>query len=368
MEKVILFGGSFDPVHNGHIFIAKKALEFINGDKAIFIISSSPRWKEIKNNDEHREKMMRLALEDEPNLDYSTIEFTLKGKGKYTIDTIEEILKNDKKDGKKRDYYFLIGEDQLEKLHDWHRIDELCTLIKFIAYNRDENDFSLIAKENAQKYCVQLIEGKTYECSSTLVRELKSIDVKENVLKYIVDNHLYKYDDIYKLIDDKRYRHSVSVAFLALEIAKSNNLDKYKCFIASMLHDVGKDVNKNIHYMEEEWTSYKDLPFKVIHQFIGASIAKHEFDIKDEDILSSIAYHCSGRASMSLLERVVYASDKMDPLRKYDSSALIKACLEDIENGFVVVLDANKEYLENKSVDFNNLLTDQCFKFYLDKE
>lgn len=368
MGRIILFGGSFDPVHNGHIFIAKKALEALNCDKVVFIISKSPRWKDAKHNEEHRLAMIKLALEDEPNLEYSDIELRLSGGGRYTIDTIKEILKNDSELGQKNEYFFLIGEDQLENLYLWKSIDELKDLIKFVAYNRNKDDFSSLAKENASKYNVKLIDGVVYPCSSTEIRELRSIDVKEKVLYYMVERHLYKYDEIFHLIDNKRYKHSASVAFLAKKIAKNNNIDEYSAFVAGILHDVGKDVKANFNYIEEEWSEYSSLPLKVLHQFVGASLAKHRFGIKDEDILASIAYHCSGRAKMSRLERLIYASDKMDPLRDYDSQAFIKACFEDIETGFRVVLDANKEYLEAKTADFNNPLTDECFKYYLNKE
>ncbi len=366
MKRIILFGGSFDPIHNGHIFIAKRALEFIKGDKVVFIISKNPRWKKAKNNEIQRLDMLKLALENEPMLDYSDIELNLSGGGHYTIDTIKEILKKDKKNGKKQGYFFLIGEDQLENLHKWYQIDELIKLVKFIVYKRNnKSEMSVAGKANALKYSVMIIEGETYQCSSTGIRELQSINVDDRVLKYIVDNHLYKYDEIYQLIDQKRYLHSVSVAFLAKKIAKTNKIDEKSAFIAGILHDVGKDVMSNYAYIETEWSSYKDYPLKVLHQFVGASIAKHQFSIFDEDILNSIAYHCSGRARMSKLERLIYACDKIDPLRDYDSSELIEKCFRNIEEGFRVVLEENKTYLEKKSINMFNTLTKECLEYYL---
>lgn len=366
MKRIILFGGSFDPIHNGHIFIAKRALEFIKGDKVVFIVSKNPRWKQAKNNEIQRLDMLKLALEDEPMLDYSDIELKLSGGGHYTIDTIKEILKKDEENGEKQEYFFLIGEDQLESLHKWHQIDELANLVKFIVYKRNnDSELSYIGKENVIRYHVIIIEGKTYQCSSTSIRELQSIDVNEKVLKYIVDNHLYKYDEIYKLIDPKRYRHSASVAFLAKGIAKINKIDEKSAFFAGILHDVGKEVLSNYRYIEEEWSEYKNYPLKVLHQFVGASIAKHQFNVTDDDILNSIAYHCTGRAKMSLLERLIYASDKIDPLREYDSSEFIKICSRNIEEGFKIVLAENKIYLEKKKINMFNPLTKECYEFYL---
>ncbi len=366
MERIILFGGSFDPIHNGHIFIAKRALERVKGDKVVFIISKNPRWKEAKNNEIQRLEMLKLALENEPQLDYSDIELRLTGGGHYTIDTIKEILKNDEKNGEKREYFFLIGEDQLESLHKWHQVDDLAKLVTFIVYKRNNDaQLSSIGKENVLKYHVTIIDGDIYQCSSTSIRELQSIDVNEKVLEYIVNNHLYKYDKIFQMLDPKRYQHSASVAFLARRIAKTNKIDEKSAFIAGILHDVGKDIYLNYSYIVEEWSQYKDYPLKVLHQFIGASIAKHQFGISDSDIIASIAYHCSGRANMSLLERLIYASDKIDPLRDYDSSDFIALCYKSIEEGFKTILLENKKYLEMKSIKMLNPLTKECYDFYL---
>ena len=69
---------------------------------------------------------------------------------------------------------------------------------------------------------------------------------------------------------------------------------------------------------------------------------------------------------MTAIDKVVYAADKIDPLRGYNSEALIDAMKKDIDSGFKIVLKANKEYIEGKGKLFNDILTDQCVKEYLE--
>ena len=107
------------------------------------------------------------------------------------------------------------------------------------------------------------------------------------------------------------------------------------------------------------------MPSFSFHQFVGAYLAENEFDIHDENILRAIKFHATGNANMDLLGKIVYAADKIEPTRPFDSSDLIDAMKQDAETGFITVLKANKEFLENHRGDINNPLTSKCFKFYL---
>ena len=93
--KTIIFGGSFDPIHNGHIKLAKKALEVINADRVIFMVAKNPRWKSKRTDDEHRYNMLQIALKDYPSFIVSRIELDSNVEVNYTYDTI---LKYQKKD------------------------------------------------------------------------------------------------------------------------------------------------------------------------------------------------------------------------------------------------------------------------------
>ncbi len=368
MKKIILFGGSFDPIHNGHLKMASQALKELEADEVIFIPAKNPRWKEQPSDQTDRLKMLALALRYYPRFHVSSIELDSPDGGFYTIDTIKELFKKDEENGQKKQYYYLIGEDHLEKLSLWHDIETLANLVQFVAYDRGDDSWSPLARQNATHYHVRLLKGRRHNVSSTMVRNLQSIDVPFAVLKYIVDHHLYRYHEIYDLVGEKRYLHSSSVAFLAKKIAKNNKISEYKAFVAGILHDVGKYLDRKEEgkrIMEEEWADMKSLPLVTFHQFIGATLAKNRFNIDDLEIIDAIAYHCTGKSEMGTIGKIIYASDKIEPLRGYDSSEYIAACLSNIESGFIIVLRANKEFLEEKNRDIHNYLSDACFDYYL---
>ena len=98
---------------------------------------------------------------------------------------------------------------------------------------------------------------------------------------------------------------------------------------------------------------------------MGSDLAYKDFGVDDKDILGAILYHTTGKADMTVMEKVIYASDKIEPTRGFDSSSLITAMKNDFESGFVTVLKANQEFFHIKGIDFDNELTESCFKYYL---
>lgn len=171
--------------------------------------------------------------------------------------------------------------------------------------------------------------------------------------------------------NEKRVKHSISVANLAYEIAISNGLeDPFLYFIAGIFHDLAKGLYKNElkKYMKKYYSDYVDLPGFSYHQFVGGYLTKKLFGICDARIIDAIECHCTGKANMNSIDMIIYAADKTDPLRGYDSSAMINALKTNYKDGFVFVLKENKEFLINKSKDLNsveNRLTKECFDYYL---
>ena len=94
-------------------------------------------------------------------------------------------------------------------------------------------------------------------------------------------------------------------------------------------------------------------------------LAKRDFEVVDEDVLNAIKFHTTGRKDMGWLEKLVYAADKIEPTRQFDSSDLIRAMEKDLNQGFLTVLKANYEYLAKKNKDIDNRLSDECFREYL---
>lgn len=209
-------------------------------------------------------------------------------------------------------------------------------------------------------------------CSLTITKvkdsnfkNLKNVDAPLNYLKYILDKHYFIYDKIANMMSENRYKHTVSVALTAIEIAKNNQLDPKKAFIASMLHDIAKETSKDIaqKIMLKSFKNHLNEAEVVHHQFVGTIFAQKLFKIYNKDILRSIKYHTTGTKSMSKCAKIVYCSDKIEPTRGYDSQYMIDACKKDINDGFKLVLHENIQFLKNRGVKIGGL-TQKAIKYY----
>lgn len=361
--KTIIFGGSFDPIHNGHIQIARKAQSILNADRVLFLVAKSPRWKKTMSSTNHRINMLKLALQNEKNMEISYLEVDSIEEVNYTYKTL---LRYEKKDDE--EVYFLFGYDQLEVLDKWYEIDKLKDLVHLVAFNRLGYSINM---NNVTKYNVQLIDIGLSSMSSSALRELKNVDAPKEVLDYIVQNELYYIPKIKSYISGHRYEHTISVANTAYEIAKRNSINVSKAYIASLLHDIGKNVDINLQdeFVKKNYPSYYGLlPLALYHQFVSVDIAKNDFKIDDNEIIEAIKYHATGKANMTKLMKCVYASDKIEPTRDYDSSLLINQCKEDIDLGFNQVLEENVLFFKKKNIPFKNPLTISCIEYYLGKE
>ena len=353
----ILFGGAFDPIHQGHINMAEKASIQLDAD-VIFLPARSSIWKKETTDVNHKIEMLKLAINGYKRFSISLFEVNSDKENNYSVDTARYFVKeypNDK-------FYFLIGTDHVNSFHKWKEAEELSKIVQIIFFDRPNYE---INQENVKKYHMIQIVGSPKDISSTEIRDLNSLDLSKNVLDYIVNHNLYFVAKIRSFLGEKRFKHSVSVASLAYEIAKKHNLDNpEQAYIAGLLHDVGKEIDQK-PIMEEYYQEFLDLPRFSYHQFAGEYIAKKEFGIVDKGILEAIKYHATGNKEMGTLAKIIYAADKIEPTRGFDSSDLINAMMEDIDKGFVTVLKANKEFLETHRGDINNRLTSSCFDYYL---
>jgi nicotinate-nucleotide adenylyltransferase len=304
--------------------------------------------------------MIKLAINDIPNLKVDEYESTTGKDINYSVDTIKH-FKKVYPDAK---LYFLIGADQVKEFHKWKSAEEISKMVDIVFFERPD---ITIENENIDKFHMLVLKGVFSYASATNIRDLIELDTPKAVLDYIANKKLYYIEKIASYLGEKRLAHSIEVAKLAYDIALSNGLDANKAYIAGILHDIGKEVeeSKKQWLMSEKFAEFLDLPKFSYHQFVGEYIAKTNFNIKDEEILNAIKYHATGVKNISTLGKIIYAADKIEPTRGFDSSGLIKACLNDIEQGFIEVLSANKEYLTQMKKDINNRLTKECFEQYL---
>jgi nicotinate-nucleotide adenylyltransferase len=306
--------------------------------------------------------MLKLAIKGKERLSLDEYELNSGKDVNYSIDTaryFKEKYPNDK-------LFYLIGVDQVNEFHRWKEADKLSEIVQLVYYTRPGYK---VKSDNIAKYNMQKIEGSGIEVSSTAIRELKSFELPDEVLFYIVEHDLYKgMVDLNFILTPHRLAHSKSVAKTAYEIAKANNLDEpLKAYVAGLFHDIGKDIaeDKQFEMTKKYYPEYSDIPRFAYHQFAGAHLVQEMFGIKDKDIIEAIEFHSTGNENMCLLAKIIYAADKIEPTRGFDSSYLINAMKNDAENGFVTVLEANREFLLSKNKNINNRLTYKCFQQYL---
>lgn len=124
-----------------------------------------------------------------------------------------------------------------------------------------------------------------------------------------------------KLMDPKRYEHTLGVAYTACSMAMRYGADVNKARIAGLLHDCAKcmDDKKKLEICKKNHltitSTEANSPF-LLHGKVGAYLAKEKFDIADDDILNAITYHTTGRPGMSDLEKIIYIADFIEPNRK----------------------------------------------------
>ncbi|MDU5470767.1 MAG: nicotinate-nucleotide adenylyltransferase [Peptoniphilus harei] len=201
MKKYGIFGGSFNPIHYGHLMICEYIKEEMGLDKVIFIPTGNPPHKDLGVSAEDRYEMVRLAISPNPDFEISDIE-TTRVNLSYTVDTIREL----KKIYKKEKLYFLIGLDSLFQLKTWKKIGDLSQEIEFVVALRPgyidkeeiNNEIDFLRENFGTR--INLIKTPLYEISSTDLRdrihEGKSLRylIPKKVLDYIEESGFYKGD------------------------------------------------------------------------------------------------------------------------------------------------------------------------------
>ena len=146
-KRIGIYGGSFDPIHHGHLILARDALEQLGLDQLIFVPANvSPFKDETHASPEMRLSMLRAAIKDEPKLAVDDCEVR-RAPPSYTIDTVNEIRARESD----AELMWLLGEDHVGDLPGWHRFDELKQLVRFAVLARSGNaadhDYPIICRK-----------------------------------------------------------------------------------------------------------------------------------------------------------------------------------------------------------------------------
>jgi len=178
-------------------------------------------------------------------------------------------------------------------------------------------------------------------------------------------------DKLKGALDEKRYEHSVGVCYTACALAMRYDCDMEKARLAGILHDCAKHLpaekllslskkyNLPVSKIEEA------NPF-LLHGKVGALIANKKFDIEDSDIINAITYHTTGRPKMSLLEKIIYIADYIEPGRKEqpDLKLVRSLAFRDIDMCLLKILEDSLIYLKSKNMPIDPG-TEETYNYYV---
>jgi nicotinate-nucleotide adenylyltransferase len=187
-SRVCLFGGTFDPVHNAHLAIAREAARQLNLSSIVFLPAGHPPHKQLSQVTpyKHRLRMVELACASEPRFQVSMLE--QGDQFSYSIDTVEALRKKLPRDVQ---LSFLIGSDAFDEIETWHRWRDLVEALEFVVVSRPGHDFRV-----APGAKVHRLDGLALPISSTdirarLAKHEPTPELPPAVRQYIDENHLY---------------------------------------------------------------------------------------------------------------------------------------------------------------------------------
>ena len=393
--KIGIYGGTFDPIHRGHLTAAKAVRDALGLNKLLLVVDSIPPHKELPADsagNEDRLAMTELATAELGKwAEVSDIELRRQGKS-YTSDTLRQLKAMYPDD----ELWLIVGSDMFLSFHTWHEPEVIASLAGIAAVSRlEENEddaFAAQKKHLEAAYGAHIVTVKNpnvIEVSSTEVREALSRGegrayLSDAVYGYIARKHLYgthaelkhlTVDELRPIamsfLKPKRMPHVLGTEQEAIRLAKQYGADVTKAQIAALLHDCTKKLNRDeqlalcAHYgIVPDPLERQTL--KLLHAKTGAAVARDLFGV-DDDIYNAIYWHTTGKADMTVLEKVIYMADYVEPNRVFDGvDDLRDAVHTDLDMGLLMGLQDSieemtergnpvhyrtveaKEYLENR--------------------
>lgn len=200
MSRIGIMGGTFNPIHQGHLMLAQKAYQQYNLDKVLVIPNKLPAYKEQDEllDSQQRSRMVQLAIADFPYMEFSDLELTRSGPT-YTIDTLQELKQQYPMD----QLYFILGGDSLVDLHKWRAYQEILTLAVILCARRNNVDGAELERARERLLHtiptaeIHIMDTPMMDISSTEIRDLLQAGdrtpkgIPEAVLRFIQEHHLY---------------------------------------------------------------------------------------------------------------------------------------------------------------------------------
>ena len=320
---------------------------------------------------DQRLEMLKIAAESCPGAEVCDLEMHREGPS-YTYETVEQLSKL-YPDG---ELVLIMGTDMFLSFHTWkypERITALASLA--VLYRGDRNERDAVAMKKAEMeaagVAVTLVENPVTVISSTQMRRLLAFRcagglLPEGVLDYIRENRLYDtrtdwknlpMDElervVIRLLNPNRVAHVLGCRDTAVELARHWGADVTDAARAGILHDVTKAIDGPLQltlcgaYGKILNDFSRKYP-KTLHALTGSMVAERIFG-ENENVVSAICHHTTGKADMTLLQKIIYVADYMEPNRDFPGvEKLRELAFTDMDAALKLGLEMTLEHLRNQ--------------------
>lgn len=372
MDRIGIYGGTFNPPHVGHIQAATQAMEALRLDRLMLIPDRIAPHKELPENSplpEQRFEMLKLAVAGDKRMIASDIELKRDGPS-YTYETLNQI----RACYPDAELILLMGTDMFLSFDGWRQPEQILKNASLaVAYRGDKDEISAV---QAQKIRLEnmgakviLLENSIYAISSTQLRRMLAFRcadsfLPEGVGAYIQEHGLYDSGADWKglpmdelervvvgLLKPNRVAHVLGCRDTAVELAKRWGADETDAARAGLLHDITKALDGPLQLtlcqaygkMLSEFS--RKYP-KTLHALTGSLVAERIF-CENSRVVSAIANHTTGKAGMNLLETIIYVADYMEPNRDFPGvDRLRELAFSDIQAALKLGLEMTMEHLK----------------------
>lgn len=384
-RKIGILGGTFDPVHLAHLQLAKCAYEQFHLEAVIFLPAGDPPHKTDRQVTPayRRLEMLRLCLKDYPQFSLSEYEIEKQGYS-YTAETLEYFTQMHPE----VQFYFIIGADSLFALDTWYSPERCLDKAVFLVGNRqkrgeEEIDRQILYLNSRYGGQIEKVDMPAMDISSSSIRELlnrgedASLYLTPAVCDYIRENHLYykgPAENLTMAIKNRlpagRFLHTLGVVESAQNLANKYGADAERARIAALLHDIAKPLSTEevLRICEEagEQVSDEELASeKTLHARAGAILAERDFNVTDPEILGAIRYHTTGKPEMTLLEKIIFIADYIEPGRSKapNLDKIRRESMLDLNRCICMIVRDTLQHLRETGVHVNRL-TEETYEYY----
>ena len=374
MERIGIYGGTFNPPHIGHIQAAKEACKALSLSKLYLLPDRTPPHKVMPEGSatpEQRLSMLRIAVSGCPQIEVSDMELKREGVS-YTYETVLQL----KQMHPEAELVLLMGTDMFLSFHTWRNPDIILANASLgVFYRGERGEGVAIEARRAEMehfgHRVYLVKNEVIQISSTQLRRLLAFRcaghfLPEGVLDYIRENRLYDTrapwknlpmeqleSVVVRLLNPNRVAHVLGCRDTAVELAKHWGADETDAARAAILHDITKAIDGPLQltlcdaYGKILSDFSKRYP-KTLHALTGSLVAERIFG-ENRQVVSAIEWHTTGKADMSLLEKIIYIADYIEPNRTIPGvEALRQLAFTDLDAALKMGLEMTLEHLKKQ--------------------